>query len=94
MRGGREGQGVRSQSRALVSLCVSAHARAQVMKGFAKTVELAPGDYETVEFIVQAGSLMIWDNTAWDYVPVFGTFDFMVGASSRDIRLTQSVVIA
>ena len=61
----------------------------KVLKGYEK-VDLAAGAAEEVSFTVDAKALKIWDNVAWDWAEVAGSFDVMVGSSSRDIRLQGS----
>jgi len=60
-----------------------------VLRSFRK-VFLEPGDRTTVTFdaLHPVPDLAIWDVAAHDWAPVHGRFAVMVGASSRDIRLT------
>ena len=67
--------------------------REQVLKAFAKTIVLEPGESETVVFLMSTSSLKIWDNSIWDYAKVDGEFEFMIGASSRDIRLSHKLTV-
>lgn len=62
---------------------------AKELKGFER-VELAPGEAKTVEFTLDERSFAIW-NDGWK-VPG-GTYTVQIGASSRDIRLEQSMEI-
>lgn len=63
----------------------------QLLRGFEK-VMLAPGEARTVTFPLDSGSLSVWDASVHGWVPVQGTFRVNVGASSRDIRLTGTLV--
>ena len=60
------------------------------LKGFER-VELEPGESKTVEFTLDDRSFAIWSE-GWK-IPG-GTYTVQIGASSRDIRLEQSVEIA
>ncbi len=60
------------------------------LKGFAK-VDLEPGESKTVEFILDDRSFAIW-NDGWR-IPG-GAYTVQIGASSKDIRLEQTVKIA
>ena len=59
------------------------------LKGFEK-VSLQPGETREVTFHITPEDLQLLDrNMNWTVEP--GKFIFMVGASSQDIRLTQTV---
>lgn len=60
------------------------------LKGFER-VELEPGESKTVEFALDDRSFAVW-NDGWK-IPG-GTYTVQIGASSRDIRLEQSLEIA
>ena len=62
------------------------------LKGFAK-VELKPGQTKTVTFTLDREAFWYFDTqkNAWSTEP--GEFEILVGASSRDIRLTDSVTL-
>ncbi|MGN1026310.1 MAG: glycoside hydrolase family 3 C-terminal domain-containing protein, partial [Faecousia sp.] len=60
------------------------------LKGFAR-VELEPGESKTVEFALDGCSFAVWSD-GWK-IPG-GTYTILVGASSRDIRLQQSIEVA
>ena len=57
------------------------------LRGFAK-VSLSPGQTQRVTVTLDARSFQAWTNGAWNRSA--GSYQIMVGASSRDIRLTGS----
>ena len=60
-----------------------------VLRGFER-VPLAPGESRAVHFTVKPEDLQILDkNMNWTVEP--GEFEIMIGASSRDIRLKETV---
>jgi beta-glucosidase len=61
----------------------------KVLRGFQK-VALAAGQTQRVTFTLGADAYRIWNN---GWAPVLGTYQVMVGASSRDIRLTGTVQV-
>jgi beta-glucosidase len=63
------------------------------LKGFQK-VFLQPGESKTVSFAVAPRDLSFWDvpSKGWKAEP--GTFEVLLGASSRDIRCRQAFVLA
>jgi beta-glucosidase len=56
------------------------------LKGFAK-VMLAPGETQTVTFALTEDALAYFDDLQNQWIVEPGTFELLVGASSRDIRL-------
>ncbi|MDO4164254.1 MAG: glycoside hydrolase family 3 C-terminal domain-containing protein [Bacteroides sp.] len=58
------------------------------LKAFAKTRELQPGETVTVTLKVQAADLASYDEATASWVVDAGTYQFLVGASSRDIKAT------
>lgn len=62
------------------------------LKGFAK-VALAPGESIDVNFTLTARDLSYWSTQHGRWVVEGGAFEFAVGASSRDLRLTTTVDI-
>ena len=62
------------------------------LKGFAK-IQLAPGETKTVTLPLGGRSFEYFDpkKNQWTLAP--GTFDVFIGASSRDLRLSQAVKI-
>ena len=62
-----------------------------VLRGFER-VSLAPGETRTVTFELHPSHLQLLDrNMNWTVEP--GLFDIMVGASSEDIRLKETVTV-
>jgi beta-glucosidase len=64
------------------------------LKGFAKTKLLAPGETQTLEFVLDARSLASFDPTPSAWVADMGRYEVKVGASSADIRQTGSFTLA
>jgi beta-glucosidase len=60
------------------------------LRGFDK-VRLKPGEARTVTMTLDKDSLAAWDSDAHAFTVYPGAYSIMVGASSRDIRLTGSV---
>ncbi|NTH16733.1 glycosyl hydrolase [Agrobacterium rhizogenes] len=60
------------------------------LKAFRK-VGLAPGETETVEFILEARDFQYYDTMAGRWVLRAKGFQIEVGASSRDLRLSQAI---
>lgn len=56
------------------------------LKAFAKTRELAPGQSQTVELVVDHSDLASFDEAGSKWVVSPGNYRFMIGASSDDIR--------
>ena len=65
----------------------------QALKGF-KKVMLQPGETQEVVFVLDRRAFACWDIEAQDWVVEAGERVIRVGASSRDIRLTQMIDIA
>ena len=64
------------------------------LKAFAKTKELAPGETQTVAFILKASDLtsFIDEKSAW--IAEKGSYTVKIGASSEDIKLTGNFSLA
>ena len=56
------------------------------LKAFRRVV-LKPGETQTVSFALDKSALAFYDVTKKDWVAEPGTFEVLVGSSSRDIRL-------
>jgi beta-glucosidase len=52
---------------------------------------LQPGERQTVRFVVPAAKLAFWDDVQHAFVVEPGMYQFLVGASSSDIRATATV---
>lgn len=84
----------------VVQLYVSAPDRVQnnkpekELKAFAKTRELKPGETETVKLKVKATDLASYDEATSSWVVDAGTYQFLIGASSRDIKATLQAEVA
>jgi len=62
------------------------------LRGFEK-VELAPGETKTVTFILDKRAFAYYSVRIHDWHVETGVFEIMIGASSRDIRLTKEINI-
>jgi len=62
------------------------------LKGFAK-VELSPGETGEVRVTLDRRALAVWDPGKPGWAVERGTWKFLVGASSRDIRLQKELTI-
>lgn len=62
------------------------------LKGFAK-VDLKPAETKTVDITLDFRSFAYYHPVHKQWVTENGSFDILVGASSRDIRLTQTVTL-
>ena len=58
------------------------------LKAYAKTRELAPGETQTLTFSFPTSELASFDEEASAWKVDAGTYTFLFGASSRDIRCT------
>ncbi len=56
------------------------------LKAFAKTQELKPGDTTTLTLTIAASDLASFDEAISAWVVDPGTYEFLIGSSSRDIR--------
>ena len=64
----------------------------QELKGF-KKVFLAPGEEQTVTIELDKRAFAFWNVNTNDWCVESGKFDILVGASSRDIKLTSTVTV-
>ncbi|MCU0519497.1 MAG: glycoside hydrolase family 3 C-terminal domain-containing protein [Anaerolineae bacterium] len=62
------------------------------LKGFEK-VRLAPGEARTIDFRLGKRAFAFWDEARGDWRVETGTFEILVGASSRDIRLRDIITV-
>ncbi len=58
------------------------------LKAYAKTRNLKPGEKETVRLLVKTADLASFDEAASAWVVSSGEYEFLVGASSQDIKAT------
>jgi beta-glucosidase len=61
------------------------------LKGFSR-INIEPGETKTVEFTLTGEELGIWDRNM-NFVVETGKFEVMIGASSRDIRLSDIFIV-
>ena len=66
----------------------TANKPAKELKAFAKTRSLKPGESETLTLSVTAPELASFDEAASAWVVAEGEYQFLVGASSQDIKAT------
>ena len=66
----------------------AANKPAKELKAFAKTKLLKPGESETVKLTVKSADLASFDEAASAWVVAEGEYQFLVGASSQDIKAT------
>lgn len=64
------------------------------LKAFVKTKELKAGESTKVKLKVKSADLASFDEKTSSWVVSAGTYNFLVGASSRDIRATLPVTVA
>ena len=60
------------------------------LKAFQK-IDLRPNERATVSFTLGKRDLSTWDESQHRWVTPSGTYQIMIGSSSRDIRAQQSV---
>ena len=63
------------------------------LKAFAKTKNLKPGESETITLNVKAADLASFDEAASAWVVAEGEYQFLVGASSADIKATLPAAV-
>jgi beta-glucosidase len=63
------------------------------LKAFVKTILLEPGETTEVGFNIPVSDLSYWDETINGWNLENGSYAIEVGASSRDIRLSQEINI-
>ena len=71
----------------------AANKPAKELKAYAKTRLLKPGESETVTLQVKAADLASYDEAASAWVVTEGTYEFLVGASSQDVKATLSTAV-
>lgn len=70
---------------------VTANKPEKELKAFAKTRELQPGETETLVLKLPKANLASFDTASSAWVVTPGSYDLLLGASSRDIRAKASV---
>lgn len=63
------------------------------LKGFVKTNELQPGESQTVEFVINKNTLSSFWTSKSAWIVDKGEYLIQIGASSRDIRLTDKIIV-
>ena len=66
----------------------SANKPVMELKAYAKTRNLKPGEKETVKLMVKTADLASFDEAASAWVVSGGEYQFLIGASSQDIKAT------
>ena len=64
------------------------------LKAFAKTKELKPGESATIEMQVKASDLASFDVSTSSWMVDAGKYNFLIGASSRDIKASLEAEVA
>jgi beta-glucosidase len=62
----------------------------ETLKGFAR-VSLRPGESKTVRFLIGVDQVKFWKDGHWAMEP--GELQIMIGSSSQDIRLRQTLLL-
>jgi beta-glucosidase len=63
------------------------------LKGF-RRVHLEPGEARTLKFTLDPAAMSFYDPQKGDWIAEPGTFEVLLGASSRDIRLTGTFALS
>jgi len=63
------------------------------LKGFAKTKLLAPGESQTLTFVLDGRSLASFEASSSSWIAEAGKYEVKIGASSRDIRQTAAFTL-
>ena len=67
---------------------------AQELKAFAKTSELKPGESQTLTMLIPVRDLSSFDEDGSQWLTEAGTYTFLIGANSRDIKASAQLKIA
>ena len=79
-------------SQLYVQYPVAADQPVRQLRGFERTL-ITSGSSSTVTFSVRRRDLSMWDVAAQEWAVVSGDYVFSVGASSRDLRVSQTLTI-
>ena len=71
----------------------AANKPAKELKAYAKTKNLKPGESETLKLCVSAADLASFDEAASAWVVAEGEYQFLVGASSQDIKVSMPAAV-
>ena len=63
------------------------------LKAYAKTKNLKPGESETLKLCVSAADLASFDEAASAWVVAEGEYQFLIGASSQDIKVSMPAAV-
>jgi beta-glucosidase len=83
----------------VVQLYASAPANGQLpkpskeLKAFAKTKELKPGESQRISLVVNLSDLASFDEKANAWTTDSGTYHFLIGASSQDIKASLNMLV-
>ncbi|MGZ3872346.1 MAG: fibronectin type III-like domain-contianing protein, partial [Mucilaginibacter sp.] len=66
----------------------------EVLKGFAKTRVLKPGESQTLTFAISAGDLASFNTGQSAWIADAGQYQVKIGSSSEDIKLTRPFTLA
>ena len=66
---------------------------AQELKAFAKTLELQPGESQTLTMTIPVRDLASFDEAGSQWLAETGTYTFRIGASSRDIKASLPLAL-
>ena len=71
----------------------AANKPAKELKAFAKTRLLKPGESQTVTMQVKTADLASFDENASAWVVAEGTYQFLIGVSSQDIKASLTTAV-
>lgn len=66
----------------------------RVLRGFDKIKDISPGQTKTAEISLSRKSFTIWDTVSQDWELLKGTYTIYAAASSRDLRLNQTITVS